>query len=215
MLEAVSALILFASLLAGLVGLARPIWIGLQSRLAALAIVLFFPVGVAAIMEFVSEDESPEIEGGTLLLATIYALIMLALWQAKRVWRLEKRGGVGDRGIDTDVPKPSSVIPDRTPEEVDATYRTARSARLARERTRPAEPVKTPVPAIEFDAPGKPHHSEGTFVRFVYVDSNGEVTDREVRNWELSDYHLEGFCLLRKAKRTFRVDRVESWGDWA
>lgn len=77
------------------------------------------------------------------------------------------------------------------------------------------EPTPPPPPrssrAIRFKAPGRPQANHGNSVRFVYIDSQGEVTEREVRNWVKTRQYLEGFCIQRGAVRTFRIDQVEEW----
>ncbi|WP_174297231.1 hypothetical protein [Sphingomonas bacterium] len=47
---------------------------------------------------------------------------------------------------------------------------------------------------------------------FTYVDLDGVVTDRDVRNWRSDGPHINAYCLLRRARRTFHKDRI---GDWA
>jgi hypothetical protein len=55
---------------------------------------------------------------------------------------------------------------------------------------------------------------DGT-LRFTYVDAEGEVTERRVVRWKPDPYYshcFTGFDLDRQDSRTFRIDRVESWG---
>ncbi|MFD0588349.1 helix-turn-helix transcriptional regulator [Paenibacillus sp. GCM10027627] len=50
-------------------------------------------------------------------------------------------------------------------------------------------------------------------VSFSYANSAGEETERQVEPsrlyWERGWWYLEGYCLLRQAKRCFRVSRIE------
>lgn len=48
-------------------------------------------------------------------------------------------------------------------------------------------------------------------LHFVYADAHGELTDRTVVNWIETDTTIEGVCILRRRKRTFRKDRVQEW----
>lgn len=50
---------------------------------------------------------------------------------------------------------------------------------------------------------------------FTYADANGEVTERRIINWSEDpeyDHCFTGWCTDRKEPRTFRIDRVQSWG---
>lgn len=67
-----------------------------------------------------------------------------------------------------------------------------------------------PEPSFHSD-PNAPRHSSGSEARFVYVDANGEVTERQVVNWTSDGTYLKGHCLLRRSGRTFRLDRIEEW----
>lgn len=52
-------------------------------------------------------------------------------------------------------------------------------------------------------------------LRFNYIDADGVVTDRRLVTWgpdDKSAHCFTGFDLLRGEQRTFRIDRVESWG---
>ncbi|MBX9859005.1 MAG: hypothetical protein K2Y20_05355 [Sphingomonas sp.] len=51
----------------------------------------------------------------------------------------------------------------------------------------------------------------GKLATFVYSDADGVVTDRRIRNWRSRYAYIEGFCLDRREKRTFRKDRIEDW----
>lgn len=116
------------------------------------------------------------------------------------------------------------TTPDRSPDEVDDIRRRARAARIAREmlsdsgdgraaRARTKDP-RGRQSRVRLSAPNRPRAKHGKRVCFTYVDEHGEVTDREVANWVRTRIHLEGFCTKRRALRTFRIDRIESWGDW-
>ena len=65
------------------------------------------------------------------------------------------------------------------------------------------------------DTQNAPTSNKGRSVWITYVDSDGEVTEREVANWVMTRIHLEGRCLLRKRNRLFRRDRIIEWGEWS
>lgn len=67
---------------------------------------------------------------------------------------------------------------------------------------------------VLFDAPGRPNKPHGSWARFSYVDAHGEVTEREIRNWNLSARHIEGYCMARREGRSFRLDRIAGWAGW-
>lgn len=46
-------------------------------------------------------------------------------------------------------------------------------------------------------------------VEFEYRDSEGAPSKRRVIVTEMAENHFEGYCLLRKANRTFRYDRID------
>lgn len=69
-------------------------------------------------------------------------------------------------------------------------------------------------PRIDFDPDG-PTSSDGKSAAFVYVDAQGEITDREVLNWSIDGAYFKGFCTRALAVRTFRLDRVIEWKRWA
>lgn len=84
------------------------------------------------------------------------------------------------------------------------------------------KPIKRSAPTqprpskkrVSFDAPGMPRANSGEFVFIEYVDSQGEITEREVRNWSKTRIHLEGHCMLRKQKRLFKITQIITWGEW-
>lgn len=52
------------------------------------------------------------------------------------------------------------------------------------------------------------YSSVGDRLRFVYQDSRGNVTTREITNWDDTGTYLEGFCHKAGDVRTFRRDRI-------
>ena len=50
---------------------------------------------------------------------------------------------------------------------------------------------------------------------FTYVDAQGVVTDRQLRDWYSEGPYIKGFCLTAQATRTFRKDRIEDWITYA
>jgi uncharacterized membrane protein len=53
--------------------------------------------------------------------------------------------------------------------------------------------------------------AEGKWARFEYVDVDGVITEREIRNWSKRGAYIEGFCMMRRASRNFRQDRIHDW----
>lgn len=51
----------------------------------------------------------------------------------------------------------------------------------------------------------------GKLISIKYLDNHGILTERQVKNFITRDEYLDGFCLLRKEHRTFRLDRIESF----
>lgn len=110
-----------------------------------------------------------------------------------------------------------------TAEDVDARTRAARRARLASlkaEHARSAsiarwvgrvdEDERQWLPRREWiasiDNPAIP--AGGKWARFEYVDADGVVTQRHIRQWSKRGAYIEGFCMDRRDNRTFRQDRI-------
>lgn len=53
----------------------------------------------------------------------------------------------------------------------------------------------------------------GKLASFTYVDVDGVVTERAVRNWRSTGRLIRGHCLLRDEFRCFRIDRIEGWSE--
>lgn len=87
------------------------------------------------------------------------------------------------------------------------TKRKAREAQSDRSSTPPSSPSTRPT--------SRPTHSAsepGNLV-FVYEDDQGNLSTREVSNWNASARYIKGFCLSREALRTFRRDRIAEFLD--
>jgi|GEM_PF-3838306 len=78
-----------------------------------------------------------------------------------------------------------------------------------------ARPVSNPEWRPLYDGPSKDKRwfegETGTRATFEYVDGDGVVSEREVRNWESRSIYINAYCLLRRRTRTFRKDRIENW----
>jgi hypothetical protein len=62
-----------------------------------------------------------------------------------------------------------------------------------------------------------PEHAidHGGGLSFTYADANGEVSERRIISWKEDpeyDHCFTGWCTDREEPRTFRIDRVQSWG---
>lgn len=73
----------------------------------------------------------------------------------------------------------------------------------------------TPSSSPSARSTSRPAHSAskpGNLV-FVYEDYQGNLSTREVSNWNASARYIKGYCLSREALRTFRRDRVVEFLD--
>lgn len=64
------------------------------------------------------------------------------------------------------------------------------------------------------DAISDPRWAEydgGLRARMTYVDSDGVITERTVRNWLSEGAYIRGYCEMRRQSRTFRKDRIVDW----
>jgi hypothetical protein len=51
----------------------------------------------------------------------------------------------------------------------------------------------------------------GKWARFDYVDKDGEISKRNIANWEQRGAYIVGWDRAKKAERTFRQDRISDW----
>ncbi len=54
---------------------------------------------------------------------------------------------------------------------------------------------------------------EGQNLRFAYVNAQGEVSQRELSQWQESGHYIRGHCISGNAVKTFRKDRVQQYLD--
>ncbi len=52
---------------------------------------------------------------------------------------------------------------------------------------------------------------KGKYASFTYVDVDGVITDRRVRNWRSSGPYVYAVCEAVRSSRTFRKDRIADW----
>ncbi|OQW42073.1 MAG: hypothetical protein A4S12_06965 [Proteobacteria bacterium SG_bin5] len=169
------------------------------------------------------ESFAVAISAGISVFIGLVPAILVARWMGYREIQLRS----GETTSDHDVPE--SFKP--TPIAVDLRDLNA-DLMMWRERAFKAEAAlaKTqgPSPSPPSSPPHLPRWSEvdradiaddprwfegetGNMATFVYSDADGVVTDRRIRNWRSRYAYIEGFCLDRREKRTFRKDRIEDW----
>lgn len=173
------------------------VWVG---KRVAVPVLLWFTVYVLAAMFGASNEKAAAdfVLNGTLFLV----LYMAVRGVARLLWRSIRQSGQG-------LPKPTAW-PDRGfgaagPREDDA----ARSPRRWSSSTESNRSEH--ARALAASDPRWFEGEEGQSAKFQYVDVDGVVTDREVRNWKSSGAHIRGYCLDRRDNRTFRKDRISSW----
>ena len=81
------------------------------------------------------------------------------------------------------------------------------------------KPERRKLPASLWESDMWPPPSDaidhGGGLSFTYADANGEITERRIINWKEDpefDHCFTGWCTDREEPRTFRIDRVQSWG---
>ena len=101
------------------------------------------------------------------------------------------------------------------PEQADRAAIASLTSKLSRGAS--AEPSAVAVAASETDSTlqlARESVERGVQLEFTYVDSRGELEDRKVDPLRVesidSDWYLRGWCHLREAVRTFRVDRISN-----
>lgn len=221
----------FALLLWGLIGLAVPRRIGFPSRWwAAFTMSTFLPaLTLAVAIDPTASDGSrpgERAEPSDLLMMIAVWLVIVAFGAmvrlAARKTFPEKREPVGPIPPHQKLRSGETVKPDRTPEEVDDARRSAQ-AEVRRRQTALSDGYVTPTPqqkAVVYHPPSsrsglaRPRKKSGKMARFVYVDADGVVTEREIVNWRIVGPYISGYCTMRKASRDFRLDRVDEWIDY-
>jgi hypothetical protein len=109
----------------------------------------------------------------------------------------------------------SHIPPDDAPEAIDARTRAARRKRRGggNVSANGTSEGKEWLPRDEWiagiDDPSIPE--AGTWARFEYVDADGVVTKRSIRQWSKRGAYIEGFCMDRREGRTFRQDRISNF----
>lgn len=215
----VLALLAFAFFFWGLIGLAIPKRVGFASRWWALfALSAFLPlvaIGVAI-------DPPPPPEKGPVPAPSDY-LIVVAFWAfLVGMGVLLKRAIIGRLSKATATIATEDRNPDRSPEQVDQA-RHAAQAEARRKELSLSEGYVTPThqpkplinrPQRSISRLARPGKRSGKVARFVYVDADGVVTDREIVNWRIVGTYISGYCTTRQASRDFRLDRVDEWIDY-
>jgi hypothetical protein len=218
----------FALLLWGFIGLAVPHRIGFPSRWwAAFTITTFLPVLTLAVaIDPSANNSAPASER----VEAADFLMMIAVWLVivgfGALVRIAARRTFPEKPA-SDVPgimqgallSDEGVKLDRTPEQVDLARRAAKSEAQRREvALSDGYVTATPQPkAVVYHPPrsssglARPRKKSGKMARFVYVDADGVITDREIVNWRIVGPYISGYCTMRKASRDFRLDRVDEW----
>ena len=218
----------FALLLWGLIGLAVPRRIGFPSRWwAAFTMSTFLPVLTLAVAidPTASDGSSPgeRAEPSDFLMMMAVWLVIVGFGAmvrlAARKTFTEARKSEGPIPPHGTLFSGESVKSDRTPEEVDHARRSAQ-AEVRRREAALSDGYVTPSPqpkSAVYDPPrigsglARPRKRSGKMARFVYVDADGVVTEREIVNWRIVGPYISGYCTMRKASRDFRLDRVDEW----
>lgn len=195
MMLVVVALLLLAgpvSFILGIIAFFRPQALGLNTRVYSPALLLgpLALIGLGMALDPVS-SEKPGSEADSIA-AGVFLIGVWALFGVGLPWLLKRAAMSRRLGDPPSPPNPHSSRPAPAPSDI--------------------PPIPGPL-RITYD-PDSPDVDSGTFARFVYIDSDGVVTTRVIRNWHINGNKLTGYCELRKAVRTFRVDRVDEWIDW-
>lgn len=221
MLSGISTVLILLGMVSvplGLVAVAAPGAIRVRSRWYGVAIMFGFLAAFG--MAMLISPETSDGKASDVRTAGVACLIFSAFltWVCHV---LAKRSAASKD--DTTTPKRAGLL-----ERMAAAYGEAvareqsksEDRRAAKEATRKLRYVQTRPPKsrrahieIDYDT-NAPYADEGEEVEFEYVDANGEVTDRVIRNWTIDGNHLVGYCTLRRASRRFRLDRVTKWRGW-
>lgn len=127
--------------------------------------------------------------------------MLIPLWVS---WRKSKRRSVSHKTTDNN-PKPATAAPQPKPkaepaEMLEQTLESNRqSVRAAIQQRSGKRPSSYLVP--------RPVATTGN-LRFIYEDSQGNISTREVSNWREKGIYLEGYCHQAHDVRTFRRDRI-------
>lgn len=51
---------------------------------------------------------------------------------------------------------------------------------------------------------------EETCIDMIYMNQQGELTQRIIKVLEIQEHHIKAFCFMRKVKRTFKKENILS-----
>lgn len=175
--------------------------------------ILAWVLSVILISVFSGENNSKETADfaahGTLFLLTYSAVRLTGRWAIRRWYVVQAEGGFT---------APTAPMP-LTPEKP-KWWSAPPKARIGPSRPRQSsrwddndddeQPDEPDYESIADD--DRWYDGEtGTVAMFEYVDADGVVTDRRVRNWRSSGPYVYAYCLDRRGNRTFRKDRISEW----
>lgn len=144
---------------------------------------------------------------GTLFLLIYSAVRASGRWAIRRWYVVQAEGGFAA----VTAPKPST--PERPkwwaapPKGPSKSAKSRRSSRWEDDDEERDEPDYESIADDDRWYEGE----TGTVAMFEYVDADGVVTDRRVRNWRSSGPYVYAYCLDRRGNRTFRKDRISEW----
>lgn len=203
--ENILQLAVLACIGVGVVGLIFPPMVFLPSRWSAAAILLFMLVPLGAAIEFYPVAGNDPADGATFGFAICWFLIVGAVARFRSLRR---------RAVNNPTAQPSAGIW----AAIKSSWAEAKKAeqdRLAFKRAEGATGRASATPSVFMEVKYSPdvlrQGSGDDVLKFEYADADGVITIRTIRNWTDDGIYLRGWCVDRRATRTFRVDRVIGW----
>lgn len=185
----------------------RPWWL---RHLTGASLFIFPTIGLSMFFAGVlgaTDDEGVPLGWSGAVMGLVVSLPMLIpLWMS---WRKSKRRSVSHKTTDNS-PKLATAAPQLKPktepaETLEQTLESNRqSARAEIQQRSGKRPSSYLAPRLV---------STTGNLRFIYEDSQGNISTREVSNWREDSGYLKGYCHKAGEIRTFRLDRIVEFLD--
>lgn len=180
----------------------RPWWL---RHLTGASLFIFPTIGLsmffAGVLGVTDDDGVPLGWSGAVMGLVVSLPMLIPLWIS---WRKSKRHSVSHKTADNN-PKPATAAPQTKPktEPAETLEQTLESNRQSVRAVIQQRSGKRPSSYL---AP-RPVSTTGN-LRFIYEDSQGNISTREVSNWRENSAYVEGYCHKAGDFRTFRCDRI-------
>lgn len=176
----------------------RPWWL---RHLVGASLFIFPTIGLslffAGILGVTNEDGEPFGWSGAAMGLVVSLPMLIPLWLS---WRKSNRQTINKVTNETAKAASKSPQSNAAPDSLEQALENNRQAVRAHIQKRTGKRASSYLAPRSTATTGNLH--------FIYEDSQGSITTREVSNWREEGVYLEGFCHKAGDVRTFRRDRI-------